>query len=1255
MSHRFSERRLLWQSAPPESGAVPTPPEAVQQTTEAPQQLDLNVDGFAAFCLQMCNTFAQMSHRMQPMFNQYPQMQQQMWPQMQGVYANMMQGIQQNYYGMVYNLQNYPAMNGTWPNGTFDTSGMYPYANQSYAYPSPWMWYAPPGASPYPGMTPPGSAPEGGQERMLLLQNVRTTMTSLTLRNPQMGVLLNDQTMQVTVQLNGRTHVIPLSGQRPDTVARYLEDQVARFVSGETPGSSPETPDAMRGIPERIERNTAFTVTVTPPTSPMTIIFGEGADARPFVINAAGAIVPAGGAPFTVTRRDGALTITCTQNGTFAFQVGTQTVRRTIAETTAPGFEAMVRGIVLPAGVSIVTVAGRDVTLSFDGLTRTVPIAPGLTTAVAITPFLTMSARELQRRRGFERAWSRVTLPGSITKAYPSYTLVRMSKTGVTRTVDINLAPVGAEPDSGAALETTYTNAIIAAGISLNAPEAPPGSFEAAVASAVLPAGMTFAITPPRSVALTYRGTTRSFNVLEPNSTVKDRLEAAARAFRDEVDRVPTAPAAGFEGFPAAMTIFRTHEFRVAPPASPISFTAVINGTTTVYEVLADGSLKTGGRAVDITTLPFSIGRAGGAVLFTSRTPGRFTFQPAGSPAVTRDVAPEAVRPAALVGLPPRLIKNRATTFSVDPATAAVTVDVTVGATTKRYTIQANGSIALPDADPAPFSATRLMGIITIVPASGSSYLIKNATVEQRLAVADTLEAPAALTALAANDTSRTLLRNRAAEGNRIITDPAAEQRRALTFVKTAPVRPPEYSAGDVTGADAIGPSADDQDFAKRVNALTWGTMGHRIEGRKVHMSYRGWQMTYDASTQTPEGGANSVNTRSSVLFLLRRRALSNQDKFNFYQSVDRCFTRAPRYTSGTTSIEVFKNAGAADWECFGFTRTVDGVAQRWLFSTWDLRGDDGDSSEVTLRRADDPSTQISLHLGDLFTNISTGTPAIKPDVEQAMRRGEAIRASERADSARMRTFDLPRDRPIGYIGLYDAKQNITRNNITNMPRMLAGRGHTFVSSGAPARGVDRDPHAMMEESVRAMTAQGVRDFYISLGVHGSTTGMSFTSADGRTRFPLSPADVGRLVDAFPDCRFTFDVIACHSGGLDPANLRTNLYTELSSAHTGRVTMIVHTKEIVTNIATGVVGGDWSDASSYYSFYLLHFLDQKKPDGSPLHTYGEAHVLADEAVKRTMPGLDPAAIRSGVEGGDRTARMGTRPPLPDMPPRDELA
>ncbi len=716
---------------------------------------------------------------------------------------------------------------------------------------------------------------------------------------------------------------------------------------------------------------------------------------------------------------------------------------------------------------------------------------------------------------------------------------------------------------------------------------------------------------------------------------------------KGEPERVADAPSGGFEDFPEAMRIFGASTFRMVPAAAPLACTTLIGGVSTVYDLGADGLLKTGGKAVDIAALPFSLGRAGGAVAFASRVAGRFTFRSGAEAPITRDVAPEPRRPSAFVALPSRFIRNQPSTFSIDPADAPVTVDVTDGDATKRYAIQANGTIATPDDTLAPFTVTRLLGAITITPKSGTLYALKNGAAESRIAVADTVVVPKGLTLLTANQESRDALRLRAQRGDQLLTKPLFDQQDLFRLQRKKPFVLDEYREGDVTGADAIGDSAADQEFGKLVNALPWGsTMKHRIEGRLVHMSYRGWMRTCDTAGKTPAAAAALVREELDALFIARGRSLGTQEKFDYYQSLDRCFTGATRWSDAGTTVEVFKDAKANDWEHFGCTRTVNGVTQRWFASVFTTRSAQGVEGSITLRRADDPSTQINVELQNMFTNIEAGMPAIKAEVEQAMRRAEAIRASERADAARIRTFELPRDRPIGYIGLYDRNENMTKNTMTDMPRMLASRGHTFVTSGDVATPVNRAPLAMMEERVTELYRSGVHDFYISLGVHGSMTGMAFR--DGSERYPLTPEQIGTLVDAHPDCRFTFDVIACHTGGLDAPNLGTNLYTELSSAHAGRVTVFVHTKQIVNNIATGIRNGgrDWSDATSFYTFFLLHYLDQKKPDGSPLYTYGEAHLLADEAIKRTLPGLDPAVIRSGVAGGERTARSDAHPPLP---------
>ena len=424
-SYRSTERRLLWQSRPPESGAVPLLPQVENTAEDLPR-----MDALSAQCLRLCDDVGHVLRQAQQISVQHPRMQQ-ILPRLNAVYGDLMHGIQGNYFSVLRGLQAYPGMQGMWPQGTFDAAGLYPYGGRSSVFPAPWMWYVLSGVS----VALLARMSQGVEEAPLLTETVQSALANLTVRFPGLTADFDEQAMEVRVRFSGRSGRIGIAGQNPQSIASYLESRVLQFLREESGTPPPEGPSAsLQGVPERIIRYSEFTATVQPPTAPVTIVAGDGADAQSFTIDAAGAVAPEGERPFTVSRTDGSLRITMTRAGRYAVRAGSQTMQCVVAEAPsgdspppAPEvpegvrFEAAVNSATLPAGVTK-AIAGRVVTLTYNGRNR--PVDLTAKPIAEIKAFLEKTATDFKTEvdtevatKEFADAVNSAALPPTMTKA----------------------------------------------------------------------------------------------------------------------------------------------------------------------------------------------------------------------------------------------------------------------------------------------------------------------------------------------------------------------------------------------------------------------------------------------------------------------------------------------------------------------------------------------------------------------------------------------------------------------------------------------------------------------------------------------------------------------------------------------------------------------------------------------------------------------------------------------------------------------
>lgn len=252
-------------------------------------------------------------------------------------------------------------------------------------------------------------------------------------------------------------------------------------------------------------------------------------------------------------------------------------------------------------------------------------------------------------------------------------------------------------------------------------------------------------------------------------------------------------------------------------------------------------------------------------------------------------------------------------------------------------------------------------------------------------------------------------------------------------------------------------------------------------------------------------------------------------------------------------------------------------------------------------------------------------------------------RENEGKDPAKIHAFDLPKDRPIAYIGLIDANPRndpIIASLVDDMkywPELLVACGYKIAA--APAARyipVADDPAVILEQHVREQKKKGIRDLYLNLTGHGNLGGIHFLYTDKEKEIHhevLTSEKLFALFDAHQDCRFTVSTVGCHGGGFAPA---VQEYKDPAGID-GRITIFLQVKSHSVNQEgrlKGVEGvkGAPKAHSTYYCVFLAQELLQKKGG------YGAAHLRADEAAKRIIP-CDAEVWRSGKNGGIFTGKL----------------
>lgn len=223
-------------------------------------------------------------------------------------------------------------------------------------------------------------------------------------------------------------------------------------------------------------------------------------------------------------------------------------------------------------------------------------------------------------------------------------------------------------------------------------------------------------------------------------------------------------------------------------------------------------------------------------------------------------------------------------------------------------------------------------------------------------------------------------------------------------------------------------------------------------------------------------------------------------------------------------------------------------------------------------------------------------------------------------DPSGMANFDLPRNEPIGYIGLYDAVDSWEAEHLNAFPGLMNRAGYRFVTNGPAAMSADRDPIGMLRQRIQQLEAQGVRYAYINLVPHGSPRGMMVFQTPSGQRIEVSPNAVTALTREFRTMRFYFNVNSCYGGGFDAADFSDPGVTDL----TQRVTVVTQSDRF-TPTPVMMLPGRPERGVTYYDAILTQYLQRGVP-------YGRAHCLAEQTVRQifpSRPGVTTTVYRSG--------------------------
>ena len=248
-------------------------------------------------------------------------------------------------------------------------------------------------------------------------------------------------------------------------------------------------------------------------------------------------------------------------------------------------------------------------------------------------------------------------------------------------------------------------------------------------------------------------------------------------------------------------------------------------------------------------------------------------------------------------------------------------------------------------------------------------------------------------------------------------------------------------------------------------------------------------------------------------------------------------------------------------------------------------------------------------------------------------------REVEQKDPANVAAFDLPKDKPIGYIGLISAnwKEDPVSagmaDDVRFMPEVMSSLGYQMVTLGENMECIaaSREPTRFIEKMIEAYKERGVNHIFIHPGTHGARDSFIFQDNESRPGDPTKR--LRGLSDTYkkhPDIKcFLYSPSCCGGGtGKDIKD-----YHEPENAENGQVTSFLQSKGygiVEEGRIEGTVNNNGSPKvySTYFNIFFIEYLRQGMP-------FGEAFKKADIDSKKLFPS-DPEVWKSSKAGGIQT-------------------
>jgi hypothetical protein len=295
-----------------------------------------------------------------------------------------------------------------------------------------------------------------------------------------------------------------------------------------------------------------------------------------------------------------------------------------------------------------------------------------------------------------------------------------------------------------------------------------------------------------------------------------------------------------------------------------------------------------------------------------------------------------------------------------------------------------------------------------------------------------------------------------------------------------------------------------------------------------------------------------------------------------------------------------------------------------------------GSTHYLVLRRvsedSDEPQavrTQMVIEENQLFTGSEANR---RINVKLAAERMELARRERQSgveDQADVGGFDLPTNRPIGYIGLYDVMDPWEVSYLRYFPALMNQQGYNMVANGRYVHPVNRDPIAILRDQISALRKGiNVRDFYLSLVPHGSpprdgSPSVMIFSTPGGGQYQVNAETLHRLLNEFPDCRFTLHINSCFTGGVADRRWVDQFSGDAHGER--RIAIFLETNRFTPNIIESTMKYNLvplSERGSLYNRLFLQYVSQGQG-------YGQAHLSTRRDLSIVAPGMIPRVIRSG--------------------------